>query len=134
MSSRPAAREVEGALTALCVTPQVIDDFVPVRMETYQKRKGAQVEALEANVTILENKARFVDAITSPEKSIDITWPAARIEDHLRNEGYFGKQTAAQAAAAAKDGGEEGEAEPGMNFRSVLSSNSLRRLSCVVGP
>ena len=93
---------------------------MPVRMDTYQKRKGAQVEALEANVTILENKARFVDAITSPEKSIDITWPAARIEDHLRNEGYFGKQTAAQVAAA-KDAGEVLEVEPGTNFRLVIS-------------
>jgi hypothetical protein len=30
---------------------QVLDDFVPVRIDTYQRRKAAQLEALKSKVT-----------------------------------------------------------------------------------
>jgi len=104
------ARDVTLHVWHVC---KVIDDFMPVRLDTYHKRKQAQVEALEGTVNILENKARFVDSIATG--SIDLSWPVTQLEDHLRNEGYFGKQTAAEAAASVDD-----EDVSGTNFKYLL--------------
>jgi DNA topoisomerase-2 len=39
---------------------EIIDDFYVVRMETYKKRKAAQVDALEKRLVRLSNKVRFI--------------------------------------------------------------------------
>ncbi len=43
-------------------TPEeIIDDYIPVRLEYYKKRKAYKIDQLEKIVKILHNKARFIE-------------------------------------------------------------------------
>ena len=43
-------------------TPEeIIDDYIPVRLEYYKKRKAYKIAQLEKIVKILHNKARFIE-------------------------------------------------------------------------
>ena len=39
----------------------IIDHYIPIRMEYYQKRKDYMIKMLEREVMILHNKARFIE-------------------------------------------------------------------------
>lgn len=63
--------DVNGKLKRYHTPLEIIEDFFPIRMEFYHKRKDFLVDKLEKEVNRLNNRARFCNAIISGELKIN---------------------------------------------------------------
>ena len=68
-------------------TVSLMDEFMPLRSELYVKRRDYEIESLEVRVHDLEERANFVDSVTSG-KVILSNRPRDSIVSELRERGF----------------------------------------------
>ena len=68
-------------------TVSLMDEFMPLRSELYVKRRDYEIENLEVRVHDLEERANFVDSVTSG-KVVLSNRPRDSIVSELRERGF----------------------------------------------
>lgn len=65
----------------------IIEEFYPVRLEFYRRRKVYLIAQMEAKLRVLSNRVRFIRAINSEEMEVRDR-PKKEIFEHLVEDGY----------------------------------------------
>ena len=80
--------DADGRIRRYSSAVQIVKEFVPVRLAGYEARKAAQLAGLRAEIRVLDNRVRFLDAVIAGDILLQRAEGDAELEAELRAKGF----------------------------------------------
>lgn len=124
--------EREGAIRLYGSAAEILEEFYPVRLELYARRKRAMEGELARQLRLVRDKARFIAAVMAGEIELAAgKLSQAELEDRLVRDGYGAgeEEIAGMGSVEGRDGegGEEERAEERMEMAAEGSAEVRRQ-------